>query len=81
MSHDQKPGKVRVVANAASAAGRRRDDGHSEGYGPSSMPADADAAGEIADPSVAKRPAFLLPLLFVAGCAIGGAALPLLEVM
>lgn len=68
MSHDQKPGKMRVVAGAAPVAHRRRGDLAADASQASSTPA--------ATPS-ARKPALLLGILFVVGCAAGGAALPL----
>ena len=91
MSHDQKPGKMRVVGSSAAVAPapqRRRTDGASAtavatGVSGTAVPAaggapGAAAAGLAAATSGNRRPVMLLGLLFVAGCAIGGAALPLL---
>lgn len=76
MSHDQKPGRMRVVSNAAAAPQRRRDDGAE----PAAVTA-ASAASPAGAPALAApqgKPVKLLVLLFIAGCAVGGAALPLL---
>lgn len=71
MSHDQKPGKLRVVGQAS--PGRRRTDVVVASAAALPTTIDAPAADRAA-----KKPVLLLSLLFVAGCALGGAALPLL---
>lgn len=70
MSHDQKPGRLRVVSNAASAPQRRRGDAASD--------AQQDVAGPATAPvaTSSRKPALLLAMLFIVGCAAGGAALP-----
>lgn len=77
MSHDQKPGKVRVVGGA-SASTRRRDDATTVG---DATPTSAAVAEDAAIPMPAKTGGRLLAMLFVAGCAIGGAGLPLLRAL
>jgi len=75
VSRDQKPGKMRVVGGGRVPNGRRRDV--------------APVAAEPASPAVIadqteeepRRAGRLLPLLFVSGCAIGGAALPLMRAL
>ena len=64
MSHDRKPGKVRVVGTAPPA--RRADDRTAIAVQP---PA---GAGTTPSPP-ARRTGLLLAALFVAGCAVGGA--------
>ena len=84
MSHDQKPGKVRVVGNAAAVPQRRRNDVVIDA--PAS-PASPGAAGSPAAAAASRAGAtaggrqVLLAVLFVIGCAIGGAALPLLGIL
>ena len=69
MSHDRKPGKMRLVG-AASAPERRLNE--AEPSAPSST------VSEMIVPAAApKSSGRLLAALFVAGCALGGAALPL----
>lgn len=75
MSHDQKPGKVRVVAGQAAAPSRRKDDGLSD---------DPASALVVSDESRSAQGGrgqakLLLATLFITGCAIGGAALPLVR--
>ena len=66
MSHDRKPGRMRVVGGATGTPERRRND------------AEQSAPVAIAVVPVApKRSGRLLAALFVTGCALGGAALPL----
>jgi len=78
MSHDQKPGRMRVVGNAAPAPQRRRGDGGgSAGGALATGSASASAAAPVATARSA-APGRLLALLFVVGCAAGGAAFPLL---
>lgn len=79
MSHDQKPGKMRVVGSSAS---RRRGD-----VVPAAAGA-AGAAGTAAGAVIANAPVaparmspVLLIIMFVIGCALGGAALPFLGVL
>lgn len=76
MSHDQKPGKVRVVGGGADAVQHRRraDDA------PAAVVADPTSETATAEPAPRKS-TLLLPMLFVSGCAIGGAALPLMRVL
>lgn len=75
MSHDQKPAKMRVVGNSM---GRRRGD---------MVPAPAAVApppvrtGATEASGTARKPILVLAGLFVLGCALGGAALPLLGVL
>lgn len=75
MSHDQKPSKVRLVSSGASAAG------------PGGTVA-GDAGAAAGDAATAPTPAtktglspIVLGILFVLGCALGGAALPLLHIL
>lgn len=79
MSRDQKPGKVRVVGGGAVGGSvplrRRSDDAPAADELVSAMPV-AEEGGE--EPRKANR---LLPMLFVSGCAIGGAALPLMRAL
>lgn len=79
MSHDQKPGKVRVVGGAAALASRRRAD--VEPVASTISPADrgASAAAEVPRSTGRKSMSLLLAALFVVGCGVGGAALPLLR--
>ena len=92
MSRDQRPGKMRVVGSGGSAQQRRRNDlapqagtGTSVGAtGPASAagtPAGLAAKGRAAPAAKSGKPVMLLALLFVVGCAVGGAALPLLGVL
>lgn len=75
MSHDQKPGKMRVVGNSA---GRRRDD--VAPISAAAAPVAGPAPGSDA-PEAARKPVLLLAILFVVGCALGGAAMSLLGVL
>lgn len=77
MSHDQKPGKMRVVGNSASK--RRRGDVDPFAAGVAGRaPGTVVAGGSVAP---AKKSPVLLIAVFVIGCAIGGAALPFLGVL
>lgn len=71
MSHDQKPGKIRLVGNGAEK--RRRGD-----MAPAPGAVQQAAAGDAPTP---KKGSIVLPLLFLLGCALGGAAFPLLRVL
>lgn len=78
MSHDQKPGKVRVVGGRSAAPSRRRDDAALDAEEPGSalvVAGEGDTAGEAGR----GRSQLMLAALFVTGCAIGGAALPLVR--
>lgn len=78
MSHDQKPGKVRVVGGRSAAPSRRHDDlapGADETGSALAVAGERDTAGEAGR----GRSQLLLAALFVAGCAIGGVALPLVR--
>lgn len=80
MSHDQKPGKVRVVGGGDVPYGRRAGDVSDAvvaAADATSATIDVGAVGE----SGPRKPKLLLPILFVSGCAIGGAALPLIRVL
>ncbi len=78
MSHDQKPGKVRVVGGGDVQYGRRAGDVvNAVVTDPTST---ATVAEDVGEP-VPRRSQLLLPVLFVSGCAIGGAALPLMRVL
>lgn len=83
MSHDQKPGRMRVVTSPAADAQRRRDDD----AGAQNTGASAGSAVPTVSitPAVASgkssKPNRLLAILFVAGCALGGAGLPLLRTL
>ena len=75
MSHDQKPGKVRVVGGQAAAPSRRSDDSVLDD--PASVLAVATQNESTKNgPGQSK---LLLAALFMTGCAIGGAALPLVR--
>lgn len=81
MSHDQKPGRMRVVAGPAAEAQRRRDDGavaQDTGAGADTGIAPAVAAASALATGKSSKTHRLLAVLFVAGCALGGAGLPLL---
>lgn len=87
MSHDQKPGKVRVVGNAAAAPQRRRSDGSAAN---AVVVSPSVAGGSVASGSAGPgqpvaagsgKPPMLLVALFIVGCAIGGAVLPLLGIV
>lgn len=90
MSHDQKPGRMRVVgsgaANGASGQQRRRNDAASPLAPAGAQPplpeagkagagAVAQGAGVLDAASSPRAAGWMLPVVFVAGCAIGGAAL------
>jgi hypothetical protein len=101
MSHDQKPGKMRVVGSSAPTPQRRRNDaaGNATGGATSGAAGGAIApgtAGVVAgaagtDSALAAgtgtataqrgKPVLMLGLVFIAGGAIGGAALPLLGIV
>lgn len=76
MSHDQKPGRMRLVSS--SAVPQRRGDNLVP------VPEAASALNKAAGPEVAaadavgRRRTLLLSLIFIMGCAFGGAALPML---
>lgn len=70
MSHDQKPGRLRVVSGGASVPQRRRGDAESDAQQDGAPPATAP----VAAPS--RKPALVLAMLFMVGCAAGGVALP-----
>lgn len=70
MSHDRKPGRMRVVDGATGTPERRLSD-----RGPGAA---SPVAPDAMIPNTASRgPGRLYAILFVAGCGIGGAALPL----
>jgi hypothetical protein len=72
MSHDQKPSRVRLVSTGAI-------------NGPASGPAsDTAAAAANTPPTPATKsglPPVVLAILFILGCTLGGAALPLLHLL
>jgi hypothetical protein len=73
MSQDQRPARVRVVQQGPAPAGtpqRRRGD----------APATGGAAGEPAAPAPALAARLIPSLLFLLGCAAGGAAAVLLDI-
>jgi len=79
MSYDQKPAKVRVVRGASAPATtdtpqRRRTD---------PVPAGTAGAGATAAKAAgaSRFPTLLVLTLFILGCAVGGAALPLLGII
>ena len=80
MSNDQKPARMRVVSGGAAAAAPQRRLSDAAGAGGVAAPVPAKAAGAPAAASSARtgKLVAVLAILFVAGCAIGGAALPLL---
>ena len=93
MSHDQKPGKMRVVGTSTAVANnaqRRRGDAMG---GADVAPAAGAAGANAVAPAAAGTPnaavtaaatsraPMLLAGLFIAGCAIGGVTLPLLGVL
>ena len=94
MSYDQKPGKMRVVGSSSAAPQRRRGDGAAGVAGAAGSA--GVAAGALASTSAGvpggtaangtateqgSKPVLLMGLIFIAGCAIGGVALPLLGVI
>ena len=93
MSHDQKPGKMRVVGSSAAAAPqRRRGDtgsdaggaivaGAAGGAGSAAGAGSALVAGEAMAAAPSGKLGMMPVMLFIAGCAIGGAALPLLGII
>ena len=75
MSHDQKPSKVRLVSSGAIG---------SPGSGSASGAARPAANDTDAPPAPATKAGLspiVLGILFVLGCALGGAALPLLHIL
>lgn len=71
MSHDQKPSKVRLVSSA-----------------PAGAPAQDATGAPAGDATAASTPAaksglspIMLAILFILGCALGGAALPFLHLL
>jgi hypothetical protein len=73
MSHDQKPSKVRLVSTGAIG-------GPASGPASAAPPATA-SAGDTAPPTKAGLPPIVLAMLFILGCALGGAALPMLHLI
>lgn len=78
MSKDQTPARMRVVSGDSAENRRRLADIANDGVaanaaGPESTLPDVSNRAEKAGKSMA-----ILAVLFIAGCAIGGAALPLL---
>ena len=71
MSHDRKPGKMRLVGTAGAPTRRRED------AGVVAIALVAPDGNAIAPDAAPKSSGRLLTALFVAGCALGGAALPL----
>lgn len=70
MSHDRKPGRMRVVGGAPGTPERRLSDVASGAASP--------VSAELMVPNVASKGSGRLhAMLFIAGCALGGAALPL----
>lgn len=79
MSHDQKPSKVRLVSSGAIDGAQGAPAGGSAGDAARARASDTPAA-----PARATRTGLspiVLALLFILGCAIGGAALPLLHIL
>ena len=79
MSRDQKPGKMRVVGSASAVPARRRNDGvPADQLG---TPANAIAASASTTAATSKKPSLILVVLFLAGSAVGGAAIPFLGII
>ena len=79
MSRDQKPGKMRVVAGASATQARRREDAAIDGQ--AETPVLATGAAAVTPAAKSGKSSALLVILFLAGCAVGGAALPFLGVI
>ena len=83
MSQDLKPGRMRVVSGGNNAAApvpqRRRGDGATAVTVENESSHAAAAAGAV--PARNGKTGLMLAILFLASCAIGGAALPLLGVL
>ena len=75
MSHDQKPARMRVVASAGGAPQRRRD----EIAGAPGTAPEGSADVPVSTGAPTRGP--LLPALFLVGCAMGGAALPIVRAL
>lgn len=76
MSHDQKPGRMRVVSGTAATPKRRRGDvAASAPPGPGAQVVEAVPSPALPAAAAARRGRLLAPL-FLLGCAIGGAAVP-----
>jgi hypothetical protein len=75
MSQDQRPGKMRVVGQGTPQ--RRRGDKVVAPVEGADITATAGPSADLAEPARSK-PNILLILLFILGCALGGAGLPLL---
>jgi len=71
MSRDQKPGKFKLVGNAKPNPGRRVEDQLAGAQDGGSGAVTGPAATGINES--ARRPGLLAPLLFLIGCAGGGA--------
>lgn len=80
MSQDQKPGRMRVVSGGTVAAApvpqRRRGDGANAVTVANESGHATAPAGAV--PARTGKAGLMLAILFLASCAIGGAALPLL---
>ena len=75
MSHDQKPSKVRLVSSGAIGSPA------SGSAGDATRPAANDTGATPAPATKAGLSPIVLGILFVLGCALGGAALPLLHIL
>jgi hypothetical protein len=78
MSQDQRPGKMRVVGHGTPQ--RRRGDKVAAPVEGADIAATAGPSADLAEP-IRSKANILLTLLFILGCALGGAALPLLGIL